>query len=507
MNRIIKKPLLALLPLFAFSLSACNDATSKVCSLYQDGASYVTTVKGEAKPYSAVSYEITGGDEVMPIAGFYVPYSSGGSVDGHSMPDFLTEEVFQELEDCGINTFVYGIDRWSTGGENTALKKALDLCEEHSIGYYVSAYEVMAQLGSHTTKYPVEQMDMGFLESLINEISDDGKRKGFIGLHALDEPFSHEIDNLSVLFKAFYDLTIVKERGYDLFANALGTWEGDNNFYGYDAPLTYDEYMQKFFEELKGIKMLSATQYPFTSANTSEEEISSNLYSLLAKYRKYAKDNNVSHWRMLQAGGQWNDDQQWIESVSPYPSEGELLFDVNTSLAFGAKGIQYFPLIQPFYFAYEKGGTYDFDNRNGLIGADGNLTRWYYYAKRANTEIQAIDHVLMKSSNEGVIVHGDAAKKYVVGSGDLEGAYIEEGKWRELTSISGKDCIVGCFDYLGGTALYVVNYSRTEKSDIELSFSDNYRYEVIQRGVSADVVGNYIPLTLDTGEGALIVLK
>ena len=40
-----------------------------------------------------------------------------------------------------------------------------------------------------------------------------------------------------------------------------------------------------------------------------------------------------------------------------------------------------------------------------------------------------------------------------------------------------------------------------------LKFDSKYRYTVIQRGETADVVGTSIPLTLDMGEGALIVLK
>ena len=79
--------------------------------------------------------------------------------------------------------------------------------------------------------------------------------------------------------------------------------------------------------------------------------------------------------------------------------------------------------------------------------------------------------------------------------------------YRELTSISGGDCVVGCFDYKGGTALYVVNYNRKEKADITLHFDrDDYRYTVTQRAESVDVVGNAVPLRLDAGEGALIVL-
>ncbi len=52
-----------------------------------------------------------------------------------------------------------------------------------------------------------------------------------------------------------------------------------------------------------------------------------------------------------------------------------------------------------------------------------------------------------------------------------------------------------------------MNYSRTAKANVNLSFDkNNYRYTVIQRGETADVVGGQIPLTLDAGEGALIVL-
>jgi len=91
---------------------------------------------------------------------------------------------------------------------------------------------------------------------------------------------------------------------------------------------------------------------------------------------------------------------------------------------------------------------------------------------------------------------------------DLVGDVILPGSsFRELSSISGDDCFVGCFDYKGGTALYCVNYSRKNKANVDLNFDNTYRYQVVQRGVSADVVGNYVPLILDAGEAALIVLS
>ena len=146
-------------------------------------------------------------------------------------------------------------------------------------------------------------------------------------------------------------------------------------------------------------------------------------------------------------------------------------------------------------------------NKVAIIGANGNITRWYYYVKRANEQIQAIDEYLMNSASEGVIIHGTTARKNIIGDNNSYETIMSENKFRELTGIKGDDCVVGCFDYKGGTALYVVNYSRLKKGNILLEFNNKYRYTVIQRAQTADVVGTSIPLTLDTGEGALIVLN
>ncbi|MDY2880746.1 MAG: hypothetical protein SOT34_07415, partial [Candidatus Borkfalkiaceae bacterium] len=134
----------------------------------------------------------------------------------------------------------------------------------------------------------------------------------------------------------------------------------------------------------------------------------------------------------------------------------------------------------------------------------------YYYAKRANEQIRAVDEYLMNAASERIIVYGGTAYDSIVtkrNHGETCDPYLKDNKFRELINISGDDCVIGCFDYQGGTALYVVNYSRKEKADVMLKFDNKYRYTVIQRAVSCDVVGTAIPLTLDAGEGALIVLR
>lgn len=474
---------------------------------YADGMYYTESKTRSYSEPASVTFGMLG-DDVMPIGGFYGPYSAGGSMDGNDYPDYLSDRVFGQLQDCGLNTIVYTIDRWSTGGTNDKLVKGLELGEKYGIGYFIDTYAVMERIGSHTQDVDLTGETWDWLEGLIREISDNGNRKSFFGLHDQDEPFTKQLDNLHEFRKAFYSLDVVKEWGIHTCTDVLGYWNGENNLYNTDESVTYDEYMERYMAT-ETPKFLSATQYPYTSAETSSYDVANKLYSLLSIYRKYSRQYDVPLWRMMQAGGQWNDNADWTDTVDPYPSEGELLVDVNMSLAYGAKGIQYFPAIQPIYFAQETGGTYDFANRNGLIGADGNLTRWYFYAKRANEQIRAIDHVLMHADNEKILVHGEDAQKSVFEYAQFSyGAEKAENGYYELKSVSGDDCVIGCFNYYGKTALYVVNFSPKEKADLSLTFDGNdYLYEITQRAVSQKAVGGRVSLRLDAGEGALIVLN
>lgn len=520
MNKRIKKVLsFLLLGCMSFSATACRGNTDKKIEadvvLYTEGMEYVTTEKGTPKPYASLTFEYLGGDDVMPIGGFYGPSSySGGSVDGNELKDLLSDDVFAAIADAGVNMIVYNRDMWMTEGDNQIANKVLDLCEKYGIGNFMQLEYVENQLGGKLTPYPVENMELNTaagvnkLQSILDDLTRNGERKCVLGLHGRDEPFTHEVKNLAVLQDAFYN-KLDNNYGLTIFGNSLGYWSNKWDIFSTTAPITFSEYFENYMSSAKP-SMLSFTQYIYGGDKPNPEEtIDRHLFDTLAIYRQYSIDNDVPFWRMLQAGGQHNDAAAWIESTDPYPNEGETLFDINMSLAYGAKAIQYFPLVQPMYYAYATDYTFDFE-RCGLIGANGNLTRWYYYAKRANEQIQAIDEYLMNSASECIIVHGETAYESIVTNrnyGETCDPYSKDNKFRELIDIAGDDCVIGCFDYQGGTALYIVNYSRKEKAEITLKFNEKYRYKVIQRAVSCDVVGTAIPLTLDAGEGALIVLQ
>ncbi len=463
---------------------------------------YYITEKGEPAEYATLYFDYLGGADVMPVGGFYGPYNSGGSIDGYQFPQLVDEKYYKLISEAGINMIVYSADV-----QEASVMRSLELGEKYGIGQFANVAivdKLVKRLGDGETL--ADAFHKG--DPLPFDTKDlyDAAKKLFsydslLGIRGTDEPFWYQLDGLSEVGR------MVREIGrgdMQMYVNALGYGGGDLTYGGYRENITQEQYFEKIFTDVK-VPFLSATGYFYTQKDTPDGDLSI-MFPTLSSIRSLSQKYNVPMWRMLQAGGQWNDEAIEKESVDYYPNEGELLFDVNIALCYGCKAIQYFPLISPLHFAYAPDGTYDF-NRNGLISAVGTLNEWYYYAQKANKQIQAIDHVLMNSANIGMIVHGDKANALARTTDEGRDELIREGKFRELTSVSGDDCFVGCFDYLGGTALYAVNYSRKTKANVTLNFEKKYGYEVIQRAVSTEAAGKNLPLTLEAGEGVLIVLK
>ena len=91
--------------------------------------------------------------------------------------------------------------------------------------------------------------------------------------------------------------------------------------------------------------------------------------------------------------------------------------------------------------------------------------------------------------------------------------------YNELNSISSGNALVGCFNYGGKTALYVVNCNMYDQNsttsqdatqDITLQFSEASSMKKVQKAktekVSTDS-NNQLTLTIEAGEGALLVLE
>ena len=66
---------------------------------------------------------------------------------------------------------------------------------------------------------------------------------------------------------------------------------------------------------------------------------------------------------------------------------------------------------------------------------------------------------------------------------------------------------MGCFDYKGGTALYVARNSIASAGTVTLHFNGNYGYDIVTRGETSFKAGESVNLYLEAGEGVLITLR
>ncbi len=433
----------------------------------------VSAMEAEVAP--SLSFGITGGEDVMPIAGYYGPYISSYSYEGETQPAMINDRYYRMIQNCGVNVIVFSPTDYAV--VPNAVLEMLKLGEKYQIGHFITDSQVVS--GGLTAA------------ELLNRFGAYSDFSSFCGIHVVDEPYlkgvigdgTHDMADFAPVFHQLDQLGIYAG------SNLLPNWVfySDKDFQTYvnkfvtDCPTPYLSFDYYLFDENRNVK---------------------DYFYNLSTFSLKAQEAGIPMWVFVQAGSQWNNTMDYIDSVTPYyPDEGQFDWNVNTSLAYGAKGIQYFPLIQPYWFAWTETQGLDCE-RNSLIGAWGQKTQWYYYAQEMNTHIAAVDEVLMNSVNKGVLVSGEQAK-----SDNAKSSCIIEGtSWRELADISG-DAMVGCFNYQGKTALYVVNYDMEAQQNISLKFQDTYSFSVVQNGRKTDLCGSGIELPMQAGEGVLIVFE
>lgn len=433
----------------------------------------------------ALSYDIAGGKDVMPIAGFYGPYPIKYSKDGCTMPNYISEEYFQMIADAGVNVISASSLNYASTPE--LLIQTLELGEKYGVGIYVTDDRVTANINDDT--YTAQEAS--------KHIADYYDYPAFCGLVLVDEPTWQPHYNAG---DGKRDISL-----YGHLANILRNDLGVRFYNSMYSILKWDdatrEAYTKYVQEIGNVMnpyYVTCSFYPFSADQPGGLPA---YFFALDLMQRQARSKQVPFWAYIQAGSQWNDSGKRFDSESYFPNEAEFNWNVNTALAFGAQGITYFPLIQPYHFAYAKSTDWDFQ-RNGIIGAWGNKTRWYYYAQNISKQIQEIDEVLMNAVNKGVIVNG---KQAVEDTGFAE-CIIKEGTFRELASVSG-DAMVGCFNYQGKSAFYVVNYSMEYAQHISLDFNGTQNMKVIQNAETSHVKTDNLTLDMAAGEGILIVIE
>ena len=455
------------------------------------GLDYKESEKIAPEKYAAYSFDRFG-DEVMPIGGYIGP-TVGFGYNGTYMPSQITDYHFKQVKDCGLNFIIGMKPDYKTNAQDVI--DALKFADKNDIMYFVRdtfLYDVTETNAANPETYTYVT-----LNEFQERVAAYKEYDSFAGLVGRDEPWVNMFPQLKNILEEYFYKTFDSNKLF--YINSLSYqcpdgWFGSGPNGEYGADIDLEEYMEKWFESFPSLGYYSYDTYPFVG---SDNYIRTDIFKNYSIARKFAEKNNVPFWTFMQCGGNWGGDTNWRVT-----NEAEMLWQVNTGLAYGAKGFTYFPYNTPPENINSPEGD------DGLVGRAGQKTANWFYAQKANKQVAACDHILMKSKFKGIIhtVSGKEDTSNAVEVPELEKTMLN-GKYREVVSITGDNAITGCFNYEGKTALYVVNNSITlDKAKVKINFNAKYKFDVIQRAQTVTAVGNTLELTFAPGEAACIVL-
>jgi len=231
---------------------------------------------------------------------------------------------------------------------------------------------------------------------------------------------------------------------------------------------SYEEYLRLYLSEVKP-PLLCFDHYPLLSGT----QITSSYFYNWAVIRRYALQAGIPSWVFIQSA-EFGGSGTGI-SYRRRPNEAEIRWQINVSLAYGAKGIQYFTYWTPAATGFVE----------SLVTREGVLTPLYDYAKRANDYLKVVGKVLLPLTSESV-VHANENPLPKGAKAFKADGYIK--------SVSGSAVILGRFrDPAGGTERYllVTNRSFANAAQTRLTLSDSVS-EVLQLDSQT---GTFAPVT------------
>jgi hypothetical protein len=277
-------------------------------------------------------------------------------------------------------------------------------------------------------------------------------KPGFLGLILGDEPTSAEFPQLAHLNQRI----LARDPQAVPYINL-------NPIY---APLkwlgarTYEEYLEQF------VTVVQPNVISFDHYALFTDGVRPDYYENLEIVRRVSLRHNIPFWYVLLATPLGPDREPAVGEprlAGPYrdPTEGELRWQVYTSLAYGAQGLMYFTYFPP----PPQPGIHFGD---AIIRHDGTRDRKYWIVKQINAEVKALGQTLLQLTSTKVYHVGSSVQVPLGASGPSRGALVP--------AASAGHLVVGEFTNAKG-ARYVLlaNASCSSPFDGDIVFSATVR--------------------------------
>lgn len=331
-------------------------------------------------------------------------------------PTEATQEKFAEAAGAGFNVIMFG-------GSVDQNKKALDLCQSLGVKAMIIDNRVMAK----------KSRDEGFEKNLDSVVADYGSHPALWGYYVQDEPNASLFKQLSAVNKHL----LKKDPKHVPYINLFPTYATTEQL----GNPTYEHHVDEFMRVVKP-RLLSYDHYALMDKN----ERGDYFLNLEIIRRMSIKHRTPFNYILLSV------------PHGPYRdlSEADLRWQVNTALAYGARGIMYFTYTTPNDSAW--------GYRNAIIDENGKPSPKYEQVKRINAELKKLAPTLMKLNSVAVYHTGivpDGAKPLP-----------KDG----LISIDGGEFVVGQFVSDGGRKYaMIVNRSLRQAASPMIRFSQKVK--------------------------------
>ncbi len=370
-------------------------------------------------------------------------------------PTEATQEKFAEAANAGFNVIMFG-------GSVEQNKKALEICQSLGVKAMIIDNRVMAK----------RTRDEGFESNLDSVVADYGSSPALWGYYVQDEPNASLFQRLAAVNKYL----LKKDPKHIPYINLFPTYATTEQL----GNPTYEHHVDEFLRMVTP-RLLSYDHYALMNDGGLRGDYFLNLEIIR---RQGIKHHTPFNYILLSVPhGPYRD-----------PSEIDLRWQVNTALAYGARGIMYFTYTTP-----PPDTTWNW--HDAIIDENGKPSPKYEQVKRINGEIRKLAPTLMKLNSVAVYHTGDAP--------DGAKALPKDG----LISIDGGDFVIGQFNSDNGRKYAMfVNKSFTDTANAQIRFSQRVRlFEVSPesgRGralvVSDDGPGSVWRAKFAPGQGRLV---
>ncbi len=412
-------------------------------------------------------------------SGFWAPYE-------------LNEKTLTEYKNAGFNTLIFcnhslehSSDNFFYLGSNRTMK-ALELCKKVGLKAIISYGDWLGTWAENDQNY------MGDKPFSKHDVYGDYKDI-IVGVSIVDEPKAEHIEKYTNKtfvddFKKVYPNAAFQGNLIPITANATG-WGYKN----YDDML--DIFEERFMKPFNN-PYISVDVYPFhLKAPDTDIYLAANYRMIAERAKKY----NAETTYILQSST-----GNEFESTL---SEGDMRWEVNAAIAFGADNLQYYCYAVPKDKNRPTGAMYDYC----ILNPDNTPSKLYYYLQTIHKEVQSYAGVILSYNWDKCLgVEGSVKSAYRVS--DMMFNTFDDAK-HYISATATHDLIVSRFTSQNyGEGYMFVNFAdRGGNNKIEATFTNcgtvavygGKGYNGTPKFIDLDKNGK-ITLNLDYGDGVFI---